>query len=302
MFSRNQRQIRVCGPRRATSIPIASSWNPFICKSWDAPCYDRFLAERGLPFQDLVGLVDVREGLRVLDLGCGTGRWTAALAERLPGSTVLGIDASAEMLAGFDGTPPPGVRFEQALIEEMDGQWDLVFSQSSLQWVPDHESLIPKVMSLVAPGGQLVAQVPSLRENPAFKLIASVAKEEPFATALGGWLRDFPVLSVDRYAELLWTPRWTNLTVFEKVFPHVLDDRDAVFDWMSGTSLVAYLERLDDCLHRPFVERYRERLRDIIPNGLVFFPFRRILFAATHPGRIAAEATTPPGEALRRVD
>lgn len=270
--------------------------------SWDAPRYDRFLAERGLPFRDLFELVNVREGLRVLDLGCGTGRWTAALAERLPGSTVLGIDASAEMLAGFHGTPPPGVRFEQALIEEIDGQWDLVFSQSSLQWVPDHERLIPKVMSLVAPGGQLVAQVPSLGENRAFELIAGVAKEEPFATALGGWLRNFPVLSVDRYAELLWTPRWTDLTVFEKVYPHVLDDLDAVVDWMSGTSLLAYLERFDDCLQRRFVERYRERLRDIIPDGLVFFPFRRILFAATHPDRLPAEATTPPVEAARQVD
>jgi trans-aconitate 2-methyltransferase len=75
----------------------------------------------------------------------------------------------------------------------------------------------------------------------------------------------------------------TNLTVFEKVYPHVLENADALADWSLGTALVPYLERLPSELHEPFLNRYRAKLRARWPGSPVFYGFRRILFAATVP-------------------
>ncbi|MDQ2740757.1 MAG: trans-aconitate methyltransferase, partial [Chloroflexota bacterium] len=72
-----------------------------------------------------------------------------------------------------------------------------------------------------------------------------------------------------------------NLTVFEKVYPHVLADAGALADWTSGTTLVPYFERLPEALHDPFMQRYRATLHQRYPEQPVFHGFRRILFAAT---------------------
>ncbi|HEX9027651.1 MAG TPA: hypothetical protein VF823_00670, partial [Anaerolineales bacterium] len=107
------------------------------------------------------------------------------------------------------------------------------------------------------------------------------AAEPPFRQALGGWTLLRSVLSIDEYAELLYQNAATQIMVLEKVYPHVLADADAVADWTSGTALVPYFERLTPALRDQFMQRYRQRLRQIWPEGPVFFGFRRILFAAS---------------------
>src|SRR5438445_1486073 len=159
---------------------------------WDPDRYHQFQSERFAPFEDLVALVTLREGLSVIDLGCGTGELTARLAERLPGSDVLGVDSSPEMLARAQTLARPGLRFERRAIEAVRGAWDLVFSHAAIQWVDDHAALVPRLLGLVRPGGRLAVQLPSNHAHPAHALIAEVAGEEPFRAALGGWNRQAP--------------------------------------------------------------------------------------------------------------
>jgi trans-aconitate 2-methyltransferase len=248
---------------------------------WDPDRYEQFSSERYAPFDDLVKLVKVREGMRVVDLGCGTGELTSRLADRLPHSEVLGIDASPEMLERARKRARAGLRFEEGVIEAVDGQWDLVFSHAAIQWVDDHPSLVPRLLSLVRPGGQLVVQMPSNFDHPTHTIVAEIVGQEPFRQALDGWVRAWPVLSIDAYADLLHAHGGTEITIFEKVYPHVLRDSDGLADWMSGTALVPCFERLPRSLHEPFMERYRQRLRVRWPEEPVFFGFGRILFAAT---------------------
>jgi trans-aconitate 2-methyltransferase len=247
---------------------------------WNPERYHQFQSERFAPFADLLALVHIRTGLRVIDLGCGTGELTRRLADALPESEVLGVDNSPEMLARAQAQGRPGLRFALADARDMRGTWDLVFSHAVIQWLEDHESLIQRLYSLVAPGGQLTVQMPSNHAHPTQKTIREVAGEEPFRSALGGWTRQAPVLAVERYADLLYGQGGQELTVFEKVSPHVLADADALADWVSGTALVPYFERLDPPLQDHFMARYRARLRDLYPGSPVFYPFRRILFAA----------------------
>jgi trans-aconitate 2-methyltransferase len=72
-----------------------------------------------------------------------------------------------------------------------------------------------------------------------------------------------------------------EIIVFEKVYPHVLENADAVVDWISGTALVPYFERLDDKMRVEFIEAIRRRMRLELPSSPVFYPFKRILFSAT---------------------
>jgi trans-aconitate 2-methyltransferase len=247
---------------------------------WNPATYEKFKTQRAAPFEDLLALIESHPGLRVIDLGCGTGELTRQLADALPDSDVIGIDNSPEMLARIGEFARPGLRFEMGRLEAVSDCYDLVFSHAAIQWVDDHETLIPRLLAMVAPGGQLAVQLPSNHGHFTHTLIREIAGEEPFRTALGGWSRLSPVLSVDQYAELLYANGGRNLTVFEKVYPHVLDNADALADWTSGTALVPYFERLPQVLHAPFMERYRGRLRARWPAGPVFYGFRRTLFAA----------------------
>lgn len=253
---------------------------------WNPDRYHQFQKERSAPFEDALKLITVREGLRVVDLGCGTGELTRRLADHLPGSDTLGVDSSAEMLTRAEAYARPGLRFAQGKIEtfasEHPGGWDLIFSHAALQWVDNHRLLIPDLLKLLNPGGQLVVQMPHNFSHVSHRLIATIAQEEPFLTALKGWKPDRPVLEIERYAELLFECGAAPITVFEKVYPHVLENADAIIDWIKGTALVPFSERLGD-LYPSFLERIRAHLRAAMPGSPVFYGFRRILFSASLP-------------------
>ncbi len=250
---------------------------------WNPERYHLFQSERSAPFEDLLKLVHVRPGLQVIDLGCGTGNLTRRLADYLPQSEVIGIDSSAEMLKQAEALESPGLHFEFGRIDEIRGKWDLVFSNAAIQWVPDHHNLVPRLFALVNPGGQLLVQLPSNHNHPSHRIIVETAQEEPFCQALGGWTRRSPVLSIEDYAEILYQQGGQDLVVFEKIYPHVLADADAIADWNSGTVLVPYMERLPSELQDAFMARYRQRLRERWPGSPVFYGFPRTLFSATHP-------------------
>jgi trans-aconitate 2-methyltransferase len=248
---------------------------------WDPDRYHLFKRERAAPFNDLLGMIRPREGMQVIDLGCGTGELTARLADALPGSEVLGLDSSPEMLERAQELSRPGLRFELGDLREAGGSWDLVFTHAVIQWVEDHVSLLPRLMRLLRPDGQLAVQLPSNHQHPTHLLIQETAREDPFAGALGGWIRESPVLGIEEYAEILHAAGGVNLSVLEKVYPHVLEDADAMADWTSGTAMLPYFERLPAEMRDPFIASYREKLRRRYPGSPVFYGFRRILFAAT---------------------
>jgi trans-aconitate 2-methyltransferase len=129
--------------------------------------------------------------------------------------------------------------------------------------------------------------VPSNFSHPTHVLIDELAASEPFKAGLDGyeqgWSRRPPVLAIEDYAEMLFAIGAVDITVFEKVYQHVLENADALADWMSGTALVPYMERLPDELRDPYMERYRSRLRESFQSEPVFFGFKRTLFAATKP-------------------
>ena len=251
---------------------------------WDPKQYHKFQAERSAPFFDLLALVEKRPNLKVVDLGCGTGELTRQLADALPDSTVTGLDSSTQMLeaARAASFSSPNLHFKQGNQSELAGKWDLIFSNAALQWSENHAELIPRLYRLLAPGGQIAVQVPSNHNHISHQIYRETASQEPFQSILKGFQRYAPVLSIDDYARLFFACGAEEIIVFEKVYAHVLEDSDAVVEWISGTALVPYFERLGE--HKEeFVNAIRAKMRGALPDRPVFYPFRRTLFSARKP-------------------
>ena len=252
---------------------------------WDPKQYHKFQAERAAPFFDLLALVELRPHLKVVDLGCGTGELTHQLAEALSDSDVTGLDSSPSMLQKAASFAGPQLRFEQGDQAQLAGDWDLIFSNAALQWSENHAELIPNLYQRLAPGGQIAVQVPSNHNHISHQIYRETAGEEPFKSILNGFQRYAPVLSIDDYARLFFESGAEDIVVFEKVYAHVLEDSDAVVEWISGTALVPYFERLGE--HKEeFVKAIRTKMRAVLPETPVFYPFRRTLFSARKPALV----------------
>jgi trans-aconitate 2-methyltransferase len=251
--------------------------------AWSPAQYERFAAERRQPFDDLCALVEPAPGMRVIDLGCGTGELTAALHERLAARETLGLERSASMLARSAGRARPGLRFAQGDIAELadEARWELVFSNAALHWLPDHPTLFRRLAAALPPGGQLAVQMPANHDHPSHRIAGEVADEEPFAAARGAARQPEPILAPERYASLLDALGFARQHVRLQVYGHHLAGPEEVVEWVRGTTLTPYQAALPEPLFARFVARYRERLLAELPAARpYFYTFKRVLLWA----------------------
>src|ERR1700754_1417917 len=114
--------------------------------TWDPDRYLAYADERGRPFLDLIARIDAESPRHVVDLGCGPGNLTGLLAQRWPDADGLGLDSSRGVIAKAHA---PGVRFEvrdlRHWMHEQESPVDVLVSNATLQWVPDHLELLPQL-------------------------------------------------------------------------------------------------------------------------------------------------------------
>lgn len=129
---------------------------------WDAEAYHRVSDPQFDWGRAVLARVDLRGDERVIDAGCGTGRLTRLLADRLPRGEVVALDASMQMLeqARAHLADRPAVRFLHATLPDLPiRNWaDIVFSTATFHWVADHPTLFANVFHALKPGGLLHAQ------------------------------------------------------------------------------------------------------------------------------------------------
>ena len=262
-----------------------ASGNP----GWDPGLYLQFGDERLQPALDLIARIPpVRPGARVVDLGCGAGNALPALAARLPGAAVRGVDGSAAMLAKARAT---GFATEQADI----ARWqpadpvDVLFSNAALHWLPDHQALFPRLLGCLAPGGVLAVQMPAMHARPLRAMQDRIAADGPWAARLAGVASAPPLLEADEYFGLL-RPRVAVLDLWFTEYLHVLRGPDPVVRWAVGSSLRPYLDALAAApdLQDGFVAAYAEAMRVAYParatdgsDPVVLLPFRRFFVLAS---------------------
>jgi trans-aconitate 2-methyltransferase len=251
---------------------------------WDATQYGQFRGERSRPFFDLLGRIPDRGYKTIVDLGCGTGDLTAALAEHWPEARVLGVDLSEEMLAPARERENPGV------LDFVQGDlatWrpaqpvELIVSNAAFQWVADHPALLAHVSSFMAPKGVLAVQMPGNFESPSHLLLHETAGEGLWAEKLRGKLRRDIVLTPAQYVDLAWA-RHLEIDAWETVYQHVLPGRDAVLEWVKGTALRPVMNAIEGAELDEFLFAYAAKLRKAYPEtpSGTRFPFRRVFFIA----------------------
>jgi len=129
-----------------------------VTDAWNPTQYHRFADQRSAAFHDLLDLIQPIPGGRAVDLGCGSGELTVLLAHRTSAAEVIGLDSSPAMLAEAATHERVGLHFAEgdlALWGDRQPAVDLVVANASLQWVPDHQSVLQRWTASLAAGGQL---------------------------------------------------------------------------------------------------------------------------------------------------
>lgn len=265
--------------------------------TWDPDRYLAYADERGRPFVDLLARVPAERPRTVVDLGCGPGNLTALLADRWPDAAVIGLDSSPEMIAA--AREVDGIAWEVGDLREwarpdplaLRAPVDVLVSNATLQWLPDHLELLPALVDRVAPGGWLAFQVPANFDEPSHTIRTDIAAREPYAPHVRG------VAVPESHAPEVYLRALLDLgcdvDAWETTYLHVLAGPDPVFEWVSGTGARPTLQALPDDLRPLFEEEFRELLREAYPadaGGRVVLPFRRIFVVArtADRGRVSA--------------
>lgn len=255
--------------------------------TWDPGRYLAFADERGRPFVELVARIRVSTPRTVVDLGCGAGNLTALLAQRWPTASIAGVDSSPEMIARARADIA-GVDFAVADLRDWlaaaeRGSVDVLVSNATLQWLPEHLDLLPALVGAVVPGGWLAFQVPGNHDEPSHVLRAELAAEAPYAAHTGG------VAAVHAHGAATYLRALEALgcevDAWETTYLHVLHGEDPVFAWISGTGARPTLQALPDDLRPRYESELKALLRSAYPDrghGVVL-PFRRIFVVARVP-------------------
>ncbi|MCC8391468.1 trans-aconitate 2-methyltransferase [Paraburkholderia sp. MMS20-SJTR3] len=255
---------------------------------WHAQQYMLFENERTRPVRDLLAAVPVDGARRAIDLGCGPGNSTEVLAARLPGAAVSGIDSSADMIAAARERLPQ-FSFEVIDIATWSARepYDVILANAVLQWVPDHERVLPALVDKLAAGGSLAVQMPDNLDEPAHRLQREVAANGPWAAKLKGVERTMRHRAEWYYA--LLKPLCARVDVWRTVYHHPLaGGADAVVEWFKGSALRPFLAALDAAERDAFLQRYRDGIAHAYPafdDGTVLLPFPRLFIVATRGER-----------------
>jgi trans-aconitate 2-methyltransferase len=255
-----------------------SDWNPAL--------YQQFATERSRPFHDLLARVDAFEPELVVDLGCGPGDLTASLGRRWPTAQVAGIDSSPAMIERASRHSNDRLTFALGDLR----QWrsarpvDVLVSNATLQWVPDHLALLAPLVQTLRPGGWLAFQVPGNFTEPSHVLLRRLAADDRFAASTDQL--QFPA-SHDAMAYLAeLSALGCSVDAWETTYLHILTGPDPVFRWISGTGARPVLQALPDDLRPVFEDEYRALLRQAYPPQAfgTILPFRRIFVVAQRQG------------------
>ena len=249
---------------------------------WNPSVYMAYGDERTRPAIELLARVRCDRPGRVIDLGCGTGNSTAVLAQRWPQAALHGLDSSGEML---EQARQSGVRAEwiEADIASWatDQKYDVIFSNATLQWLGEHPTLIPRLMSFLAFDGVLAFQVPHNMSAPSHVLMRESARSGSWARKLQN-VREVAVLESAEYFAVLRSCGAT-CDIWESEYLHVLQGEDAVYKWVSGTGLRPFVQALAGEEREAFIADYKKRLSFAYPSssdGTTLFPFKRLFAVA----------------------
>lgn len=252
--------------------------------AWSSQQYLKFEDERTRPARDLMAQVPLATASRAFDLGCGPGNSTELLMERFGAGNVTGLDSDDNMLAAARRRLP-AVTFDKADL----GNWapeipvDLLYANAVFQWVPDHVSVLAKLMDHLKPGGVLAVQMPDNLSEPSHLMMEETGLAGPWSAAFeDGKVRRKPLPAPAAYLDRL-SPKSLRVEVWHTVYYHPMADAAAIVEWVKGTGLRPYLDAAGAAHREAFLADYEARIDKAYPpmaDGRRLLAFPRFFLVA----------------------
>jgi trans-aconitate 2-methyltransferase len=228
-------------------------------RDWDAATYDRISGPQQAWAAEQLDRLDLAGDEVVLDAGCGSGKITAELARRVPHGTVYAVDAAPSMVRhaqealGDRATVLCQDLTELALPEPVD----VVFSNATFHWIPDHDALFAALHRNMKRGGRLLAQCGGFGNIDEFRRIAEdVATEEPFAPYFADWRKPWNYATAEDTAERLRRAGFEDVSCWLEDKPTTPEEPRS---FVRTVCLVRHLDPLPLELHDHFIDRVLER-------------------------------------------
>ena len=167
---------------------------------------------------------------------------------------------------------------------QADGPWDVILANAALHWVPDHASLLPRLVKVLSSSGSLAVQMPDNLAEPSHVLMQQVTQDGPWATKLAGAQGERSEVAPAAWYYGLLRPHCSRVDVWRTTYHHPLDGIDGIVEWFKGSGLRPFLSPLDAEEQAEYLARYRAALAGaypLQPDGSVLLPFPRFFVVAT---------------------
>jgi trans-aconitate 2-methyltransferase len=198
---------------------------------------------------------------------------------------VVGTDNSPAMLASARERLP-GCRFELSDIAQWRAEGaapELLFANAALQWLPDHETLFPRLFAQLAPGGVLAVQMPDNLEEPTHRLMRETARDARWSAAIGDADKvRARILPAGDYYDLL-APQADAVDVWRTTYHHVMGTPGDIVQWLRGTGLKPFVDGLPAARQAEFLADYERRIGQAYParsDGRRLLAFPRLFIVA----------------------
>lgn len=233
------------------------------------------------PSLDLMNRIAHRDFKRIMDVGCGTGLSTLPLVQRWQEADIVGVDLSENMLQKATELCPSVTWLQRDCSKPLLdlGQFDLVFSNAFLQWLPDQEAFLKNTAELLTEEGVLAVQLPAFLGMPVECCIRRVA--ESYGAVFEGIDRElYKNYTANRYYELV-KRYFSRAEVWQTSYYHGMENHEGILEFVKGTALIPFLSRLDEEQGACFCQSVLDEIKQCYPvqeDGKVLFQFDRIFF------------------------
>lgn len=252
--------------RREAAVP-AGRFDVVTARDWDARSYDKVggpMTEMALAVLDRL---ELRGDETVLDAGCGTGRVSELLLERLPEGRVIAVDADPEMVAAARRNLADRAEVIEASLLDvaledlgLDAPGDAIFSTATFHWILDHDALFGNLARLLVPGGRLVAQCGGVGNIADLRRAGDeVAALPEFAPYFDGWTVPWYYAEPDVTAERLDDAGFVEVRTWLQPWPVVPEDPA---EYVATITFGAQVQRLPDELRDSYVAAVLERMTE----------------------------------------
>jgi trans-aconitate 2-methyltransferase len=231
-------------------------------RDWDASTYDRVSDPQVAWARVVLERLELRGDELVLDAGCGSGRVTGMLLDRLPRGRVVAVDAAPSMVAEARAAlDERATVFQSDLLDlAVPEPVDAVFSNAVFHWVPDHDRLFARLFAALRPGGRLVAQCGGAGNVERFHAAArAVALQPPYAEHLAGWQGPWNFATAEATRDRLGAAGFVDVETWLEPWPVQPPEPVA---YLRTVCLGHHLAALPESLREPYANAVAERCGD----------------------------------------